>query len=67
MEDICSINDAMSWLACSHEIKDKETFSRALNIRQEIHKRLLADNRDIAEHFYYVSLQVLETVKNNFK
>lgn len=67
MENICSINDAMNWLACSHEIKDKETLSRALNIRQEIYKRLLADNRDIAEHFYYVSLQVLETVKNNFK
>lgn len=67
IEDICSVADAMSWLASTSEIKDRETLTRALNARQEIHKRLLTDNRDIAEHFYYVSFQALESVKNNIK
>lgn len=63
--DICSIADAMSWLACASEIKDRETLIRALESRRAIHKRLLEDNKEIAQHFYDVSLSVLNSVKNN--
>lgn len=65
--DICSVNDAMSWLACAVEIKNRETLSRALNARQEIHKRLLDDNREVAEHFFFVSERVLNIVKSDIK
>lgn len=65
--DICSVNDAMSWLACAVEIKNRETLSRALNARQEIHKRLLEDNREVAEHFFIVSTNVLNNIKSNIE
>ena len=65
MYDICSIADAMSWLACTSEIKDRETLTRALKSRREIHSRLLKDNREIAQHFFDVSLAVLNSIKNN--
>lgn len=63
--DICSIADAMSWLACTSEIKDQETLTRALKSRREIHARLLKDNKEIAQHFYDVSLAALNSIKNN--
>lgn len=63
--DICSITDAMSWLACASEIKDRETLTRALESRRAIHKRLLEDNKEIAQHFYDVSLSALNSIKNN--
>jgi len=63
--DICSIADAMSWLACASEIRDREILTRALESRKVIYKRLLEDNKEIAQHFYDVSLSVLNSVKNN--
>lgn len=63
--DICSVADAMSWLACASEIKDRETLTRASESRERIHNRLLADNKEIAQHFDFVSLAVLKSVKNN--
>lgn len=65
IHDICSIADAMSWLACASEIKDWETLTRASESRERIHKRLLEDNKEIAQHFDYVSLAVLKLIKNN--
>lgn len=65
MYDICSIADAMSWLACTSEIKDRETLTRALKSRREIHSRLLKDNREIAQHFFDVSSAALNSIKNN--
>ena len=64
-EEIKTINDAMSWIACVSEIKDWETLTRASESRERIHKRLLADNKEIAQHFDFVSLAVLKSVKNN--
>ena len=64
--DICSVADAMSWLACASEIKDRETLTRALEVRREIHARLLKDNKEIAQHFYKVSLSAINFIKNNF-
>ena len=63
--DICSIADAMSWLACISEIKDRETLTRALKSRREIHSRLLKDNREVAQHFFNVSLSALNAIKDN--
>lgn len=63
--DICSIADAMSWLSCIPEIKDRETLTRALEVRRQIHARLLKDNKEIAQHFYDVSLAALNSIKNN--
>lgn len=63
--DICSIADAMSWLACASEIKDRETLTRALKSRREIHSRLLKDNREVAQHFFNVSLSALNAIKDN--
>lgn len=63
--DICSIADAMSWLACASEIKDREALTRALTSRREIHSRLLKDNREVAQHFFDVSLSALNAVKDN--
>lgn len=63
--DICSVADAMSWLACVSEIKNWETLTRASESRERIHKRLLADNKEIAQHFNFVSLAALKSVKNN--
>lgn len=65
IQDICSIADAMSWLACVSEIKDRETLARASKSREAIHRRLLEDNKEIAQHFDFVSLAVLKSVKNN--
>lgn len=63
--DICSIADAMSWLARTSEIKDRETLTRALKSRREIHSRLLKDNREVAQHFFNVSLSALNAIKDN--
>lgn len=63
--DICSIADAMSWLACAIEIKDRETLTRALETRKKIHNKLLQDDRGLAQHFYDVSLSVLNSIKGN--
>lgn len=58
IQDICSVADAMSWLACAAEVKN---FSkRALNAREEIYRRLLKDNKDIAQHFRDVSLSLIK-------
>lgn len=65
IHDICSVADAMSWLACVSEIKDWETLTRASESREAIHKRLLEDNKEIAQHFDFVSLAVLKSVRDN--
>ena len=65
IHDICSVADAMSWLACVSEVKDWETLTRASESREGIHKRLLEDNKEIAQHFDFVSLAVLKSVKSN--
>lgn len=67
IQDICSVADAMSWLACAcvSEIKDWETLTRVSESRERIHKRLLEDNKELAQHFDFVSLAVLKSVKSN--
>lgn len=65
MIDICSIADAMSWLARVSEITDRETLTRALESRREIHARLLNENREVAQHFFNISLSALNRIKDN--
>lgn len=65
MENIKNIVDAMSWLAETAEINNREVLSRALQSRMEIHSRLLKEDSRIAQHFYEVSFRALELIKGN--
>lgn len=61
--EIKTINDAMSWLATSNEIKDIETLHRATEVRKEIVKSLSQVDIYIAGHFELLSSRVLSKIE----